>query len=163
MDVAVNALYYWAIKRIPNGEKLKIVFESRNGDEWTIRNYNLIQSAEAFQKNKWMATFSKKFKEVVVSIGFANKMVQAVGLEIADIISYTCNVNFIQKTSDKKDLRKIISFRGLNKILNEKHYHVLNGRAIARHIPFLDKRAKRIAGYYNYIERQNQRDSLSPT
>lgn len=157
MDIGVNALYDWAIKKIGKNDKLKIIFESRSGDLFTARNFDYIRDKNVF-KHKRMQIFSDQFKEKVVSITFANKAVRSVGLELADIISYTCNVYFLGKRSVaiNKDLKNSVSFQGIHKTLNKNHYHELSDSDLKKYFPGLSSRTKRIARYYS------SRHSLSP-
>jgi len=150
MDIGINAVYSWAIKKTKKA-KLKIVFESRSGDHFTVRNHNYITDKGVF-KNSRMIAFANNFKNCVVSVGFANKNVQSVGLELADIISYTCNLYFLQikkKTKNiSEELKDSILFKAIHKTLNKDHYAELNQRAVRKYIPGHYSRTRRIANYF---------------
>ena len=158
LDVGVNAIYWWALKKIKKDDKLKIIFEARPGDQFTIRNFSHIQEENVF-RNKLMRGFSRQMKEKTVSISFANKNVKSSGLELADLICYTYNVYFIQikkKVNEvEKGLKNAICFKGMHKTLNSKHSIELNERAVKKYTPGLNSRTKRIAKKYS-------RNSLSP-
>jgi hypothetical protein len=155
MDVATNVIYRWALNKCAPDEKLKVVFEARSGDMFTVRNYVHISSGDTVFKNAHMASFSRAFKERVVSIGFANKHVRSVGLELADIISYTCNICFLQvKKSEKQipdSLKRSVLFKAIHKTLNRKHYRELTQQVITSHIPGLASRTRRISRHYTSI------------
>lgn len=164
MDVGVNAIYHWAIKKIKNNDLLKIVFESRSGDMFTVRNFGYITSNGVF-KNKHMVAFANRLKEHVVSVAFANKKVKSCGLELSDIISYTCNVYFLQTRKNMKkidlDLKKAICFKGIHKTLNKKHYKELNKTDVRKYIPGITRRTQRISEKYRKLDIAFRR-SLSP-
>lgn len=152
MDVGVNAIYYWALKQIKKDDKLKIVFESRSGDLFSNRNLSHISQKEVF-KDKWMRIFSDNIKNKVVSIAFENKDAMATGLELADIVGYTCNIYFLQIKKKGKHisetLRKAVCFDGIHKTLNKKHYTELSQRVVKKYIAGLNPRTKRISEFYS--------------
>ncbi len=49
MDIGANAIYHWAISRITKKDKLKIIFESRTGDLFTVKNFSYIQDKHVFK------------------------------------------------------------------------------------------------------------------
>lgn len=152
MDIGVNALYHWALKKIGEDGKLKIMLEGRSGDQFSIKNFGYIQDKNVFS-NKWMSSFSRQFKEAVVSITFANKSIKAVGLELSDIISFTCNAYFLQFKKNitllDHSFKKALFYKGIHKTLNSKHYTELNERAVKKYLPGLSSRTKRIAKNYS--------------
>lgn len=162
MDVGINALYHWGLKKLGKEDTLKVIFEARSGDQFTIRNYIYVQSENVF-KNGLMKNFCSLIKEKIVSISFANKNVRSVGLELSDLICYTCNVYMLQikKKTNKVDktLKNAISFVGIHKTLNKKHYIELTERAIRKYTPGLNSRTERIEKKYN---KDNLHHSLSP-
>lgn len=164
MDIGANAIYHWAIKQCKEDEKLKIVFESRPGDLFTVRNFEHIRSGNKTLlnpsipenkvfKNEHVIRFAGLFRKNVVSLAFANKQVKYVGLEIADIICFTCNVYFLQKkvtvAPTQRDLVKVIKFPGIHKTLNKKHYTALGYSATEKYIPGISARTRRIARFYH--------------
>ncbi len=165
LDVGVNALYHWAVRELKNNGRLKIVFESRAGDPFTIRNYNLVADRNSF-KNKHLVSLAKSLKKSVVSISFANKEVLSAGLELADIIAYTCNLYFLQNKKGTKQisaqLKNSISFKGIHKTLNRRHYNEINIVAVKKYIPGLSGRTKRIAQHYHEKQPSLLGNSLSP-
>ncbi len=167
MDVGANAIYHWAIKKCREEEKLKIVFESRSGDQFTVRNFEHIHSGgeslhnqylpvtnpvAGIFKNPHIIRFANLFRKNVVSLAFANKHVKYVGLELADIICFTCNVYFLQNkttaTPVRKELVAAIKFPGIHKTLNKKHYTSLGYSATKKYIPGIKPRTRRIARFY---------------
>jgi hypothetical protein len=159
MDVGVNALYHWAIKKLKTGEKLKIVFESRNGDVFTVRNHNLVSDPNIF-RDRHMVAFAKEMKKHVVSVAFANKEVVSAGLELCDIIGYTCNIYCMRCKKSvlvEERLKKCIVFKGIHKTLNSTHFQELSLAISKKYITGLVGRTKRIANHYFKI-----RNSLSP-
>jgi len=162
MDVAINAIYHWATKKCKTGDgKLKVVFESRSGDLFTVKNHSHISDKEVF-KNPHMISFGKHFKESVVSVAFANKEVGATGLEFADIISYTCNSYFLKVKKKTlpidKALKKAVIFKAIHKTLGSKHYKELSQPQVRKYIPSLLPRIRRIKKHYNTLP-----SSPSPT
>ncbi len=150
LDVGANAIYHWAI-RMAKKSKLKVIFESRPGDFFTVRNHNYVRENLVF-KSKHMIAFADTLKKSVVLLGFANKEVKSVALELADIIAYTCNIYFLQSKKRTKnipsELKKAISFKGMHKTLGVRHYKELNMSIIRKYIPGLANRTRRITEYY---------------
>lgn len=155
MDIGVNAIYYWALKQLSKEDKLKVILESRSGDQFTVRNFGYIQDKNVFSENKWMRSFSEKWRQQVVSLAFANKGVRSAGLELADIISYTSNIYFLQikkkTTVISKDLISAVCFKAIHKTLNSKHYIELNKKAVKKYLPGFSSRTKRISNYYSSL------------
>lgn len=153
LDVGINAIYHWAIRKT-KGLKLKIVFESRSGDFFTIRNHNYVTDYLVF-KNKHMIAFANAFKKLVVLVGFASKGVGSVALELADVVAYTCNIYFLQSkkrtNSISSELKKAIFFKGMHKTLGTRHYKELNMGTIKKYIPGLISRTRRITEYYQKL------------
>ncbi len=155
MDVGVNAIYRWAAQKVRDSEKLKIVLESRSeADQFTVRNHShVLNNSDGVGpfKDSHVIAFAKKFKKIVVSISFANKEVGFAGLEIADMIAYTCNIYFVQGRTHMAidpELRNAVSFRGIHKTLNSAHYKELSSRDIKKYIPGLSARTKRIDRWF---------------
>lgn len=173
-DIGVNGICHRIVKRLNNFEKLKIVLESRSdADQYTLRNHAHILN-NAFDsdtgkaisspfKEQHMVVFARDFKETVVSIAFANKQVGSAGLEIADMIAYTCNVYFNKTHREKfamalagdeshrrslQTLKSVIRFAGIHKTLNAKHYKEMSQRDIKKYIPGLNARTQRISKRY---------------
>ena len=149
MDIAVNYLYRWAIEKLNEDDKMKIVFESRSeSDQFTIRNHSIVLNNSPKHNpfsQEHVKAFARKLKKIVVSISFANKEVGFAGLEIADMVAYTCNVYFIQtkNRSANKGLINSVKFPGIHKTL-KKHYKELNSKNTVKYITGLISRTKRI-------------------
>ena len=159
MDVGINALYHWALRKIGKGEKLKIVFESRGNDNFTIRNHNLVSDVNLFT-DVHMIAFARAMKKQVVSVAFANKEVESACLELCDIIGYTANVYYVRCKKNvpvDSDLKKSVLFTGIHKTLSTVHYQELSLRVVRKYILGLRGRTKRIANHYHKISH-----SLSP-
>ena len=158
-DIGVNAIYHWAIRKLKKDEKLKVVFESRSGDSFTVRNHNLVSDKNIFKDNHMIA-FAKEMKNHVVSVAFANKDVDSATLELCDIIGYTCNkyCMCIQKSVPiDLNLKNALTFKGMHKTLNKTHFQELSSQISKKYITGLPGRTKRIANYYYKISH-----SLSP-
>ncbi len=152
MDVGINAIYKWAVRQIGPDSRLKVIFEARSGDMFTLRNYEYVTEKSVFT-NPQMILFSECLKERVVSISFANKGVRAVGLEIADFIAYTCNIYFLKMKKRivvDAALKKGLIYKGIHKTLNKRHYVELSASQTIKFIPGLNSRTKRISKYYGH-------------
>ncbi len=170
VDIGANVIYRWAFSQIGKDDKLKIVFESRSGDAFSLRNFGYVTGNNIFS-SKHMAAFGIHAKKSVTSITFATKGVQAVGLELADFIAYTCNVYFLQIQKRKPvatDLKQSLLFRGFHKTMNRKHYKELQDGIITKYIPGFKSRTKRISKHYAILAQNARRStgklrgSLSP-
>ena len=157
MDIGVNTIYDWALKQIKDTDDLEVVFESRSGDQFTVRNYGYVQDKDVF-KGKRMRLFCQKLKDRAVCLAFANKGVGLCGLELADLISYTSNKKKINNVDSL--LKKSVCFNGIHKTLNNKHYIELNERATKKYFPGISSRTKRIAKWYT--KKKKLANSLSP-
>jgi hypothetical protein len=170
MDIATNLLYRWALKKA-HADKIKIVFESRStSDLFTVRNHNHVSAKDVF-KDSHMIAFGTALKKRVVSVAFANKEVNSAALELADIISYTCNIYFLQIKKKigvsrmfTPSLRDSVCFRGIHRTLNKTHYIEMKQTSVRKYIAGRNRRTQRIASYYRHQETLKQKlsRSLSP-